>query len=448
MALLQLLCSSVLLTISACSPKSRQVSTNPLQPVARQDRPWLLVTPFTNFRDSVSSAELANGGVFLYQLKGTSDRLPAEWLGQFKPFREVSLTQFLSATPQGYMLVPIDSMNGLLKTVVVDSFDFFQQPAKWPFYEKGKDRFDFSKHVSLVSITGVTAITRAMGIAADQQGVDFLTQNLKPWFAHSDVMHISNEVSFTPDCTYPRGGTKFCSKQEHFRAVTDLGCDIVELTGNHNRDHGNDAFIKTYEWYLQQGIRPFGGGRNEAEANTPLVVTLKDSTRIGFIGFNELCPLGECADAANPGANRYDSAKARAVIQRMKNELKCQFVIASVQFGEIDAYTPSESQPGICHLLIDAGADMVYGSQAHQIQQVEFYRSKPVYYGLGNFLFDQVHRIGVRQAFFLQNYFYRGKLIATVPVFTFMAASRQPSIAAENEEWEMKKLVYPAGMVK
>jgi poly-gamma-glutamate capsule biosynthesis protein CapA/YwtB (metallophosphatase superfamily) len=85
---------------------------------------------------------------------------------------------------------------------------------------------------------------------------------------------------------------------------------------------------------------------------------------------------------------------------------------------------------------------MIYGSQAHQIQQVVFYKNKPIYYGLGNFLFDQIHRIGVRQAFFLQNYFYRGKLIATKPVFTFMAATRQPSIATEAQEWAMKKLVY------
>lgn len=138
MALLQLLCSLVLLTISACSPKSLPVSKKSPQPEAAFDRPWLLVTPFTNFRDSVISAELAKGGVFLHKLKGASDRLPAQWLGQFKPFREVNLSQFLTASPQGYMLVPIDSLSRLLKTVVVDSVDFFQQPAQWPFYEKVK----------------------------------------------------------------------------------------------------------------------------------------------------------------------------------------------------------------------------------------------------------------------------------------------------------------------
>lgn len=407
------------------------------------EKPWLVVTPFRNFQDTVSKKSLSQGGVYLYHLRGTEQSWPAKWLGQAKFFKSVSLSEFLSASPEGYMLVPLDSLNGSLKVVILDTLNYFSNPGSWPLKEPGQQPFPFQKAVSLVSITGVTAITRASGIAADNQGIDFLTQNLKPYFTQTDLMHISNEVSFTADCTYPRGGTKFCTKKEHFRAITDLGCDVVELTGNHNRDHGSNAFISTYQWYLDQGIVPFGGGRNEEEANTPAVFTLKDSTRIGFIGFNELCPLGECASGSTPGANRYDREKARSVIRKMREELHCDIIVASVQFGEIDSYAPSETQPVICRDLVDFGADYVYGSQAHQIQQFEWYKGKPVYYGLGNFLFDQVHRIGVRQAFFLQNYFYKGRLIATVPVFTFMSADRQPAIASEAEEWVMKSVVYP-----
>lgn len=432
---------SAALACYSCSGKA--LSERSIRQGKKQDKPWLLVTTFNHYFDSANTVEIRRGKGFLYKLKGSDGRMQAKWLGEFKPFKEVSIAQFINAPQKGFMFVPIDSLNGLLKVVVTDSIDFFETPEKWRFVEKGQTPFDYKKQISLISITGVTAITRGMGIVADNRGVDFLTENLKPWFMNSDVMHISNEVSFTPDCTFPRGGTKFCSKKEHFKAITDLGCDIVELTGNHNRDHGQDAFVKTYEWYLNQGIRPFGGGRNAQEANTPLIITLKDSTRIGFIGFNEVCPLGECATEKEPGANRWNSEKAKKVIGEMKQTYKCNFVVASVQFGEVDAYTPSATQAPICREIIDYGADMVYGSQAHQIQEVVFYKNKPVYYGLGNFLFDQIHRIGVRQAFFLQNYFYRGKLIATKPVFTFMAETRQPNIADENQEWTMKKLVYP-----
>ena len=75
--------------------------------------------------------------------------------------------------------------------------------------------------------------------------------------------------------------------------------------------------------------------------------------------------------------------------------------------------------------LIDFGADVILGSQAHQAQEIALYKGKVIFYGLGNFMFDQIHRLGVRQAFFLEGYFYNGKIIQFQPVYTFMNKDRQ-----------------------
>jgi poly-gamma-glutamate synthesis protein (capsule biosynthesis protein) len=96
----------------------------------------------------------------------------------------------------------------------------------------------------------------------------------------------------------------------------------------------------------------------------------------------------------------------------------------------------------ICREWMDAGADVVYGSQAHQVQQIEFYKNKPIFYGLGNFLFDQVHRIGVRQGFFLHYYFYKGKLIQIQPVYTYTTDDRRPSIATKEQSSAIKKAIF------
>ena len=39
--------------------------------------------------------------------------------------------------------------------------------------------------------------------------------------------------------------------------------------------------------------------------------------------------------------------------------------------------------------LIDAGADVIIGHHPHTIQTVELYKEKPIYYSIGNFIFDQ-----------------------------------------------------------
>ena len=40
-------------------------------------------------------------------------------------------------------------------------------------------------------------------------------------------------------------------------------------------------------------------------------------------------------------------------------------------------------------MIIDSGADMVIGNHAHWAGAMEVYKGKPIWYALGNFVFDQ-----------------------------------------------------------
>jgi hypothetical protein len=48
----------------------------------------------------------------------------------------------------------------------------------------------------------------------------------------------------------------------------------------------------------------------------------------------------------------------------------------------------------------------------------------------------------VRQAFFLHHYFFHGKLVQSVPVFTMMSMDRQPTLATPAETAAMKAIIY------
>ena len=39
--------------------------------------------------------------------------------------------------------------------------------------------------------------------------------------------------------------------------------------------------------------------------------------------------------------------------------------------------------------LIDNGVDVILGHHPHQFQGIEIYKGKPIFYSLGNFIFDQ-----------------------------------------------------------
>jgi poly-gamma-glutamate synthesis protein (capsule biosynthesis protein) len=55
---------------------------------------------------------------------------------------------------------------------------------------------------------------------------------------------------------------------------------------------------------------------------------------------------------------------------------------------EYDA-TPFATQTKLARAAIDAGADMVIGNHAHWAAAMEVYKGRPIWYALGNLVFDQ-----------------------------------------------------------
>jgi hypothetical protein len=63
-------------------------------------------------------------------------------------------------------------------------------------------------------------------------------------------------------------------------------------------------------------------------------------------------------------------------------------IILCLHWGVEATYAPSVRQQTIAKMLIDCGADVIFGTHPHRIQGVEIYRDRPIFYSLGNFQFD------------------------------------------------------------
>jgi hypothetical protein len=403
----------------------------------------LVVTGYGSSRDTVAQAEVAAGYCAGTIVVDAAARVAAD--AKFAcaaPSVVASLDDFLPKAKTGLAITNLDRVTARWRALRVDGVSFFEEPARYPLIVGSAP--DFAPSITHFIMTGVTAITRATGAACDDHGIDWLTANLRDHFTHADYVHVSNEVSIAANCKYPVKGTySFCSKERDFQALLDIRANVVELTGNHNRDYGDEPFRKTMAWYKQHDIATFGGGLTPELANEPVVLALRGAHKLGIVGFNESCPLHECAKKPGEvGANFYDAAKAKAAIARLRDELHADVVMVTVQFRERDGTDPTPSQKQIARDLVEWGADLVYGSQGHEPQLVEFYKGKPIFYGIGNFLFDQIHRTPVRQGFFLHHYFYRGRLVQSVPVFTFMAATRQPTLATPAQADAVRAVIF------
>lgn len=435
--------STLSLLLLACkstdSPSNIVVSNLPM---ASDSIPVLIIRSYFNKAENISLEELKSGleNGRIACTKDLSEKLSSKLKLTKQPVTR-RVNELSRIDTASFLVTSIDSLQPCYLVTSINGRNFFRERLAYPFWLPDTIHREYAKIITAYTHTGVTALTRRTGSVLNSLTADQYLELIKPEIGNPDLLHISNEVSMLDQCDYGSMKMKFATKSEHFRVIEELGADIVELTGNHNLDVGTEAYANTFQWYKEKGMKAFGGGLSPEEAGAPLILTLNDGQKVAWIGFNELCPCGECADKTM-GSNRYSDARAKSTIEALKSRGDISYILACVQFGESDSYVPTSSQKRISKYLVDCGADVVIGSQAHQPQTFEWYKDRMIFYGIGNFMFDQIHRIGVRQAYFLECYFYNGRIIQFIPHFTFMGDDRRPAPANASNTDLIKKAVY------
>jgi len=264
--------------------------------------------------------------------------------------------------------------------------------------------------ISTVAMSGVLALVRATAFAMEQRGIGYPAEDVAAVFQQADIAHVSNEIAFAADCPYPNpiGGTSFCSSDRYFPLLTDLGVDVVEVTGNHVNDWGTDEFLHTLDLYNTAGMSYFGGGRNLDDALTAATFE-HNGNKIAFVGCNPVGPTYAWATAFNAGSRPCDDGIYAQIGQLAAAGYQ---VIATVQYSEFYHYAPTPQQEIDFARFADAGATAVSGSQGHHAQGFAFTDGGAfIHYGLGNLFFDQMDMLGTRQTFVDTYTFYDNRLI-------------------------------------
>lgn len=295
--------------------------------------------------------------------------------------------------------------------------------------------------------TGVTALSRGMNAKLNAVGdATYFAANIKDFLGNFDLTHTSNESSFSPYAS----SANICSDSRFIDTLTAIGLDIVELTGNHNQDCGDESALNTIDTYNNLGIKIVGGGKTAEEAAKPLEISEK-GTNITFLAYNQ--STGGATYDGTPGANQYYEETAARDIKAAKDA--GNIVIVDVQYYECAAYASEYEDPicdyadsaagdqiGFFRHLIDLGADVVVGTSAHQPQTFERYNGGAIYYGLGNLFFDQIWWPGTTRSLVLGHYFWDGKLLQTKITPTVYDKNMQPAVMdPDRAAWFINRLL-------
>ena len=286
-----------------------------------------------------------------------------------------------------------------------------QLQALWPLPASNYD----PQKMTRVALSGVTALVRATAYQMELNGILYPAQDVAPVFQAADFAHVSNEVAFAPNCPSPNpvGGTSFCSSEAYFALLQALGIDVIELTGNHLNDWGQENLLYTLDLYDRTGLQTFGGGRDLTDAAQPLRLD-HHGNKIALTGCNPYGPVYAWATDSTPGARPCDEAFLQQISQLWDEGY---LVLATQQYAEYYHYPPTPQQQTDFRRLIEAGATAVSGSQGHHAQTFEFYNGGFIHYGLGNLFFDQMDMLGTRQTFIDTYVFYNGRLL-TITLWT------------------------------
>jgi poly-gamma-glutamate capsule biosynthesis protein CapA/YwtB (metallophosphatase superfamily) len=211
----------------------------------------------------------------------------------------------------------------------------------------------------------------------------------------------------------------FRSKPSAARGLANAGFDVVSLANPHIMDYGEEGFLDTLEFLSWYGVKYVGGGMNIEAARKPLVLTAK-GVKVAFLAYYRGSQFDQSlAGESKPGPAFPVYGELEQDVAAAKSQ--ADLVVVSIHWGiQIeDREEVTSRQKLYAQKLIDSGVDVVIGQWLHKLQGIEIYKSKPIIYSLGDFIYGTYAK-KVPIGFILRFVFSHSKLlrIEIIPVST------------------------------
>ncbi|MBX2866793.1 CapA family protein [Candidatus Kaiserbacteria bacterium] len=206
----------------------------------------------------------------------------------------------------------------------------------------------------------------------------------------------------------PDFGFQFSVASSVLPVLRDIGFDYLGLANNHTFDFGREGYEHTRRVCDEAALVCMG---------TPEIVT---HTRV---------PVGDIAVSIltlNLVSGTLDESRLEEELSRMRSTSDLQ--VAYIHWGEEYMSQHHSGQETLAHMLIDQGVDAVIGHHPHVVQGIEIYEEKPIFYSLGNLVFDQYFDTAVQEGLMVQLAITADTLAYTLIPVTSVATPSQPQL--------------------
>ncbi len=213
-------------------------------------------------------------------------------------------------------------------------------------------------------------------------GSDFIFSCIDPILKEVDFVVGNLEGPITENASVSIGSAIGSPENYRFTFATSTAetlarhnIKVVNIGNNHIGDFGLSGIESTRKYLGNAGVGYFGGKDN----NSSIYRMSQQGINLSFVSYNQFG--GESVEKVLKSINEEHLAGNR--------------VIVYTHWGE-EYVEATKHEKDTAALFVKSGADIVIGSHPHVVQSFDRIENVPVYYSLGNFIFDQYFDEAVR----------------------------------------------------
>ncbi len=238
------------------------------------------------------------------------------------------------------------------------------------------------QEISQQSILMVGDIMMARGVAllTDKYGLKYPFKKIKNMFRGVDTVYANLEGPVMVNAPLvSMHSVNFAFPPEVIHLLKKLGFTVLNIANNHTKDKGAAILRGTRGFLVKNGIHPLGDYQS---------CDSRYYYREGNILF-----IGAHLVYGNPVCVKEIINNVKKIKERDPDS----YIIVTPHWGTEYTSLPNKFQKDTAHAFIDAGVDAVIGHHPHVVQAIEEYKGKPIFYSLGNFVFDMYFSKEVQQ---------------------------------------------------
>lgn len=200
-------------------------------------------------------------------------------------------------------------------------------------------------------------------LADKLQKADLVVANLEGPITKAESMSLGSEVGTAQNIT-------FTFPPETAKLLARHNIRLVNLGNNHMLNFSRWGLLETKQYLDDAGVGYFGDPDSPEEGRVARMHI--KGIPVSFVNWSD-----------------WTSDKTDHTVAQVREEAESgRMVFVYTHWGD-EYVAPPENVRQLAHSFVDAGAALVVGTHPHIVQEDELYKGVPIYYSIGNFIFDQ-----------------------------------------------------------